>query len=486
MDLERRQLAREIRQTWGSGIGDISVAGRFLASMHRSNEISTQLLSLLAMARFEPAIQIVGPQPPLPLHFQMGFTFGHEPDDAAVTDIQEENNRIIFLRTIPERFTLFRICLGLLRHTFQQIITKREASLQHLFRVNRPTSAWNKALARSGVPADLYQPPVHSQNLSAFLTTVTESLAFLDNINPPNVPDQRKVNSYIKFYRTWSMNASLEGTLFGEVRESPKKTERMDWTCVQALYNLLEGIRHVFLTLAGRDTDTDPCSGPFLLDTLFGGDHGGLNPHCHYAEFYAGLLRIEEFSGPEGIDWYIIISNIVMACYFSYGALALDDLQLHSSQEAQLEREEAQLRKLIQTRSSRENQLDTQIPEIINRLAAIDTESNFLETEIHELEDELDNAGVESENNPEYQALSNQNEALGNEQTDLLAQQQEFYQQNSRWRKLTSQIDVIEARVEMLQNKNSNTLKEEFNSLFLQDLLGPAIISVTMQQLAGH
>jgi hypothetical protein len=461
MDLERRQLAREIRQTWGSGVGDISVASRFLASMYRSNEISSQLLNLLAKASFEPAIQIVGPQPPLPLNFQMGFTFGHEPDDAAVTDIQEENNRIIFLRTIPERFILFRICLGLLRHTFQQIITQRETSLRYLFRSC-------------------------DQDLSTFLTTVTESLTFLDNIIPPNVPDRRRVNSYIKFYRTWSMNASLEGTLFGEVREGPKKTERMDWTCVQALYNFLEGIRHVFLSVTGRDTDTDPCSGPFLLDTLFGGDHGGLNPHCHYAEFYAGLLRIEEFSGPEGIDWYIIVSNVVMACYFSYGALALDDLQLHSSQEAQLEREEAQLRKLIQTRSSRENQLDTQIPEIINRLAAIDTESNFLETEIHELEDELDNAGVESENNPEYQALSNQNEALGNEQTDLLAQQQEFYQQNSRWRKLTSQIDVIEARVEMLQNKNSNTLKEEFNSLFLQDLLGPAIISVTMQQLAGH
>jgi len=459
MDLERRQLAREIKQTLG--VGDISVASRFLVSVYRSGEISTQLLSLLSMAGFESAIQLVGPQPPLPLNFQMGFTFGHAPEDLAATDIQEENSRITFLRTIPEKFNLFKICLWLLRLTWQQLMAKRETSLQYLFR---------------GC----------SYNLSAFLATVTESLTFLEEIIPPNVPNQRKMNSYIKFYRTWSRNASLEGNLFGKVREHPRQIERMDWTCVQSLYNFLEGIRHIFLSLAGRDTDNDPCSGPFLLDTLFAGDHGCLNPHCHYAEFYSGLLRIEELTGPIGIDWYIVTSNVIMACYFSYGSLSRDDLEMYSSQEAQIEREEGHLKKLIGVRSSRENQLNAQVPGILSRLAAIDTESSLLETEIHELEDALDNAGTNPENNPEYQELANQNETLGDEQTALLAEQQEFYQLNSRWRNLTSQINAIEARIEDLHNKSSNTLKEEFNSLFWQDLLAPAIISATLQMLASR
>jgi hypothetical protein len=406
--------------------GDMASRNQVLRSLMRVGQISPSVSHLLSMAGYG-----ANPAERFSLAFCSTFTF--QDDDNL---IERENARIQYLRGIDEKFLVFKITLELLADVSQEVFSQDKKIFRILFKKLPPTE-WLSA--------------------EKFKGKIFDSIIYLNSISPEHPPKQKTLEKWIGFYRFWSLAMSMET------------------------------IRHIFLSLAGLDTDEDPCQGPFFMDSIYGGDHGLLNPHCHYTSFYEGALRIEELTDEQGkIDWYVVYSNIISGCYLAWGAIA--ELEAPPRLSALLSGFDEDLDETVEEaeelRSERLDYLD-ETSGFLAQMEALEESLEPLQEQLSDREDivladfdwEEDEAPI-LQADPQWAALAAQIAPFEAQMAMLNAQRDAIIENDSEFQRLENVLEVLGGN---LENARAITAKEwrihQENKFW--EILATVIIKVT-------
>jgi hypothetical protein len=446
-DFRLRQLARLASQ------GDIAARDQAFRQLIRAGHVSPNVLYLLAMAgygdvTFDP-----------PERFSLAFcsTFTSQ-DESGL--IERENTRIQYLRGIDEKFLLFKIMLELLRVVSQKIFDQNPQIFEILFKKIR-RKKW--------------------LSFKEFRGRIYESLAYLNSISPFQPPIPEEVEEWIVFFRFWSMATSMDGDMTSNVFPDGQDEDYYELTSDTraALYTLTETFRHIFLSLAGKDTDDDPCQGPFFRDTIYGGDHGLLNPHCHYAGFYEGVLRISELTDEAGkIDWYVVYSNVISGCYLSWGAIqsadsdeVLEDLDVAYEEADELRAERLNF---LDESSGLETQMETMEEEIEPLL-----EQQFArEEQLMDDDFDYDNQEELLQADPQWAALEVQIAPIQSAIAVLNAERDALIEGDIAYQELNAQANELGEKLERAQAVDTANWREILENQFWE-ILAEAIINTS-------
>jgi hypothetical protein len=298
MDSRLRQLVRDFQSA-----PDVIGAQTLIRAVERSGAMPPPVQELLSLVTNQTGLPS--------LYFVCG---AFDENDTL------EAGRINWLRTnfTEHRYLWFIICRNLLDFVAHHLLQPDlQAELEILLKYPLGKRKKNYPEHQSNNGQAEYQ---------LLRRDVMAALALLQKVGPRTGSLSTPIlEAQISLWERWSALTADEGFV--------AMNDNADWNqfnnSQSSVYNLVETFHHIFLALAGQtgephliadedgdNTDNDAYTGsPFLKH--WHKEHGSLNPghHVNLGE----TTRLNELVMSDGkIDWFVVFSNCLVGCYFTY------------------------------------------------------------------------------------------------------------------------------------------------------------------------